>query len=103
MTDFRFVNYNSLKLLGWPYSRAWTMKLVKLGRFPKPLQISARATLWLWSDIEEAFTALPRGIGEQRGRPRGGPKPNGLKTNGHPPEDLKPNCHPPTQATKRKH
>ena len=40
----------------WPFTREWTWKLVKAGRFPKPFKIeSGRLNLWRESDIDAYF------------------------------------------------
>jgi prophage regulatory protein len=57
MLDDRLLcDWKTLKLLGWPYSRTHTMRLVKAGRFPKPIKFgdhrNARIA-WRYADIQE--------------------------------------------------
>lgn len=41
-------------------SRSWPWKLVRDGRFPKPIQLSAHCTRWRLSDVR-AWMADPQG------------------------------------------
>jgi len=40
-----------------PYSRSTIYQLVTQGRFPKPINLGARAVAWLESDIDEWIAA----------------------------------------------
>ncbi len=40
-----------------PYSRSTIYQLVAQGRFPKPINLGARAVAWLESDIDEWIAA----------------------------------------------
>ncbi|WP_345797154.1 AlpA family phage regulatory protein [Castellaniella sp. MT123] len=46
------------RLLG--ASRSWPWKLVRDGRFPQPIRLSARCTRWRLSDVR-AYMADPQG------------------------------------------
>lgn len=56
LNDRLLVTWKALKALGWPYSRTHTMRLVKLGRFPKPIKFGEHRNAriaWYWVDIQE--------------------------------------------------
>jgi len=40
-----------------PYSRSTIYQLITQGRFPKPINLGARAVAWLESDIDEWIAA----------------------------------------------
>ena len=53
------VDWKTLKTLGWPYSRTHTWRMIKAGRFPKPIKFLPEhpksRVAWYWIDIQECL------------------------------------------------
>ena len=65
MNDTRIlIDWKALKALGWPYSRQHTYRLVRDGKFPRPLKFGnyRRARIaWRYEEIQAYLDGLPRG------------------------------------------
>lgn len=60
MDDRLLVDFKALKALGYPLSKTHTMRLIKAGRFPKPIKFSEHRNgrlAWYWKDIKEFLEA----------------------------------------------
>jgi len=68
-----FYGYEDLKQMGYPWSRVHLNSLVKAGRFPAPVSLSANRIVWRAADLEQHARSLP-----QR-------KPTAPTSNGHAP------------------
>jgi hypothetical protein len=58
------VDFKTMKILGWPYSRSHTMRLVKKGLVPEPARPMAplgkrERVVWFWRDVKHFFIKKP--------------------------------------------
>jgi len=50
--DDIFLSAKQLKERGIPFSRQWRWKMIKQGRFPKPVMLGAHTPAWRKFDID---------------------------------------------------
>lgn len=58
MTDCLLADWKTLKLLGWPYSRVHTWRMMKSGEFPQAQKLGKHRNshpVWRMRDILKAF------------------------------------------------
>ncbi len=63
--DSVFLRQNTLLQRHVPFSAATLWRLVKAGRFPKPIKLTEQITAWRHSDIEE-WAEDPKGYSANR-------------------------------------
>jgi predicted DNA-binding transcriptional regulator AlpA len=66
---FYLISFEDLQRMGWPFTRAWTMKYVRAGTFPAPVKLSARTVRWRSDEIDRWMESLPPGMAVRRGKP----------------------------------
>jgi predicted DNA-binding transcriptional regulator AlpA len=56
LADRLLVDWKTLKLLGWPYSRTHTWRMIANGRFPTPIKFGCHPksrVAWNYKDIQD--------------------------------------------------
>jgi prophage regulatory protein len=48
-----FLNYRDLKRKGIPFSRVYVGRMVKEGRFPKPVKLGDKVNSWIETEIDD--------------------------------------------------
>jgi prophage regulatory protein len=57
--SLRLLSYDDLRTMkGIKFSRQWIRELIKLGKFPKPINSGAATTDFLESEVDEYLEAL---------------------------------------------
>lgn len=49
----RVLYYKDLNARGIPYSRQWLDRLIKDGKFPRPVKVGSRRIAWLETEIDQ--------------------------------------------------
>jgi prophage regulatory protein len=60
----RFLSAEDLKERGIPFSRVQLWRLMKAGKFPRPVQISEQRNAWREEDIDHWMATRPRAVGK---------------------------------------
>jgi prophage regulatory protein len=60
-----FLHYKDLKRKGVPFSRVHVGRMVKEGRFPKPVKLGEKENCWIESEIEDWLAERIRARGSQ--------------------------------------
>jgi prophage regulatory protein len=53
----RLLSYEDLESKGIPYSRPHIWRLIKAGKFPKPVKIGAAKNCWVESEVDALIEA----------------------------------------------
>jgi len=53
----RLLFYKDLNARGIPYSRQWLDRLIKDGKFPRPVKVGSRRIAWVETEIDQHLMA----------------------------------------------